>query len=352
MDTLALFLGVDAPAALPPLKYAEKDATDMHRQLVGGQGLLGEDDAQLVLGEQVTFGSTLQWLRVAAVFCPETLIVFFSGHAGPAGLELSDGRLDYSLLAATLRRVGAKKVLVIIDACNAASFHPWLRASGMSGPAGHVVGARLLARAVPGLRVMYSTGADLPAREGEDVQNGYFTSSLIQALKTSNGDLRSFGTSVVSARRAFELAQLWTFLRGGQRAQYDGPLDDFPLALSQRDAVIGSAAVCAVQGVPEGVLITIATCERRFVSTMIRATLTDRTGRPLYAKKLVLSPSLDARRATARIVAPFASLLSDRRVMSEVSRDGFSAMTWHASVLDDFGRVLDTAACRIKYVLA
>lgn len=199
---------------------------------------------------------------------------------------------------------------------------------------------------------MYSTGADRPAREGDEVQNGYFTAALLLALKTAGGDIESLGVGVVSARRAFALAQLWTLARIGQRAQYAGPLDDFPLALAQRDAVIGSAAVCAVQGIPEGVLVAVATCGRRFVSTTIRATLRDRTGRLLYAKNLVLSPAMDARRTTARIIAPFAVLLADRRVLNEMSRIGYCALTWRASVLDVFGRVLDTEECRIKYATA
>lgn len=128
--------------ALPPLSYAQKDARDMHRQFVGGQGLLAVDDAQLLLGEQASRGAVLKWLGVAAVFRPDTLIFYFSGHAGPCGLEMSDGLLEYPLLAASLRSVGAKKILVMIDACQAASFHPWLTTSGMGGAAGQPVGCQ------------------------------------------------------------------------------------------------------------------------------------------------------------------------------------------------------------------
>jgi hypothetical protein len=350
VSNLALFVGLNEALGQVPLSFAEKDARDLYRVWVGGQGLSSDMEATLLVGTEASVEAVEGWLSWARAQGPDTVTIYLSTHGDDAGVALANGFLFYNRFAQLLRAVRARSTLLIVDACSAASLRPRLQHDGIAGGFELVVGLRLLASTVPGLRAMFSTGRGRVAGEGRTVDNGHFTSSLLHVLKTSKGDLWASGVGFLSDRQAFDLANRMTTFRFGQRAEQIGLRGDLPLVVSQGDSVIGSGSVCAVRAAPGGVAVRVATCERRFVATVIRIVLANSAGRPLFETTNRVVPTHDMAVLERLTSWPLAHVLGDPRSRLEIQRLGHARVVWMVRLEDVFGRVLDETHAAIPVV--
>ena len=199
-DVYGLLIGIsEYESDIPRLEYAAKDATDVHRLLVG-QGLSPDNVKLLTDGDATTKNvqkATRAWLTKAR---NATLFVHWSGHGfadhnnpdecyfachdTPAdalvvGLKMTEFIED-------LRAAGARHALVVLDTCHAGK----ATARGERGPAGMTVGpandfARLMAqqqRVPTGMAIIAAGAADRKALESANWQNGALTHVVLQAL--------------------------------------------------------------------------------------------------------------------------------------------------------------------------
>jgi hypothetical protein len=190
-----VFVGNDrGDAARPRLWYAEKDAERMHRTL----GELGDLDANgtvLLQGKSVSalldaLRSLEPRIRAAKAAGERTLLlVYYSGHASPAGLELGADRLSFETLRSVLAASGADAKIAVVDACEAglltqvkgAAAAPSLEFTLPSDDA------------VSGMALIASTAVGESAQESAALGGSFFTHHLEVALRgagDSDGDGR------------------------------------------------------------------------------------------------------------------------------------------------------------------
>lgn len=180
-----LFVGNDrGDGARPRLWYAEKDAERMYRTL----GELGEFDpggAILLQGRSVS--AVLDALRIlepkirAAKAAGERtlLLVYYSGHASPAGLELGSDRLSFETLRAVLAASGAEAKIAVVDACEAGLLTQVKGAA--AAPA--LEFALPSEDAVSGMALIASTAVGESAQESAALGGSFFTHHLEVALR-------------------------------------------------------------------------------------------------------------------------------------------------------------------------
>ena len=206
-DDVAVVIGVDKYASLPPASYAERDAAAVRAHLVA----LGFPDRNVfsLIGPRATKSAFIKELetRLSRVAKPDsTVFVYYSGHGAPdpkngdAYLVPYDGDPEFledtayplKRLYAKLGELKAKRVIVALDSCF----------SGVGGRSVLAKGVRpLVTKSTPapadGGKVVALTAASGSEISGalDEQSHGLFTYYLLKGLnqgKTSLGELESF----------------------------------------------------------------------------------------------------------------------------------------------------------------
>ncbi|MCA1827469.1 MAG: caspase domain-containing protein [Myxococcales bacterium] len=148
------------------------------------------------------------------------LVVYFSGHAGAAGLELGDERIPYEELRAALARSGADTKVAIVDACEA-------------GELTQVKGLRVdptvdfalpSDESVQGTALIASTAVGEAAQESAAIGGSFFTHHLEIALRgagDADGDGRVTLAEAFRYTAARTVAGTATTQAGPQHPTYD-----------------------------------------------------------------------------------------------------------------------------------
>jgi caspase domain-containing protein len=182
------------------LWFAEKDAERFERAL-RELGDFQPDHVELQRGQGVeAFRQALARAEAKVKAAREAgektlLVVYYSGHAGGAGLEFGTERLSFDELKETAARSSAESRIVIVDACEA-------------GMLTQVKGARAEARidfALPvddvrGTAFIASTAVGESAQESAAIGGSFFTHHLETALRGA-GD--ADGDGLVTMAEAF-----------------------------------------------------------------------------------------------------------------------------------------------------
>jgi hypothetical protein len=203
-----VFVGNDrGDGSRPRLWYAEKDAERMHRTL----GELGDLDAGgTVLLQGKSVSALLDALRAleprirAAKAAGERtlLLVYYSGHASPAGLELGADRLSFETLRSVLAASGAEAKIAVVDACEAG-----LLTQVKGAAAAPSLEFTLPADdAVSGMALIASTAVGESAQESAALGGSFFTHHLEVALRGA-GDADRDGRVTLTEAFAFTSAR-------------------------------------------------------------------------------------------------------------------------------------------------
>lgn len=298
----ALVAGNDRGAAgRARLWYAERDAERFARALTELGDFAG-DRVTLLRGASASEWREALQQEIAGISKARDagehplLVLYFSGHAGAAGLELGDERIPYDEIRAALARSGADTKVAIVDACEA-------------GELTQVKGARAdptLSFALPsdesvqGTALIASTAVGEAAQESAAIGGSFFTHHLEVALRGA-GD--ADGDGRVTLAEAFRYTASRTVAgtaatqAGPQHPTYDfrmsgrgdviladlrrgeGTLKLPPDAAQARYIVHGAREfVAELAGAPEGMTLALPagkyTVERRTDEGLGTATFT------------------------------------------------------------------------------
>ncbi len=163
------------------LAYAESDAAHLRDVLVE-LGDFSHGDVQLVLGKSdaavrdaiAQFSS-----RIASRPGPVTALVYYSGHATPAGLELGGTTLDFDVLRQWARKGPGATRLLIVDACHSGS--------ALRGKGGHLERAFAVESAFQGTAsghaILTSSSDDQQSQESTALRASVFTHHFTSGLR-------------------------------------------------------------------------------------------------------------------------------------------------------------------------
>jgi formylglycine-generating enzyme required for sulfatase activity len=191
----AVVVGIDSylptVTGLPDLQYAVKDASDVAAWLQSAHYA-----TRLLRDSQATRETILSELGRMAFRGKGTLVFVFSGHgfsvtrdgastdgASPANYLVPFGvpesllsvfGLPVSELLGAMKATGARRMIVILDACRDPR-PPGVRAAGSS--------PFLRFEEADGVAVFYSTGAGQTSRETRELGHGIFTHFLLKGLR-------------------------------------------------------------------------------------------------------------------------------------------------------------------------
>jgi hypothetical protein len=203
-----VFIGNDrGDPSRPRLWYAEKDAERMHRTLAelgdfdaGGSVLLQGKSVSAVLD---ALKAVEPRIRAAKAGGAKTLLlVYYSGHASPAGLELGADRLSFDTLRAVLAASGADAKIAVVDACEA----------GLLTQVKGAAAAPSLEFALPsddavsGMALIASTAVGESAQESAALGGSFFTHHLEVALRGA-ADMDGDGRVTLTEAFAFTSAR-------------------------------------------------------------------------------------------------------------------------------------------------
>jgi hypothetical protein len=202
----------------PKLWFAEKDAERFHRTLheLGG---FDEERVVMVRGPRAdAFRDALAVTeaRVAAARARgegALLVVYFSGHAGPGGLEFGAQRVGYDELRGAIARSSADARVVIVDACEAGALTQVKGAT--ASPA---IDFPLPEAAVEGTAFIASTAMGEAAQESAQLGGSFFTHHLDVAMR---GAADADGDGQVTLGEAFRYTAARTVT--GTAATAQGP---------------------------------------------------------------------------------------------------------------------------------
>ena len=216
----AVFVGNDhGDPARPRLWYAERDAERMYRTL----GELGDFDAGatiLLKGRSVSalldaLRALEPRIRAARAAGDRTLLlIYYSGHASSAGLELGADRLSFDTLRTVLAASGADAKIAVVDACEA----------GLLTQVKGAAAAPTLEFALPsddaatGMALIASTAVGETAQESAALGGSFFTHHLEVALR---GAADADGDGRVTLSEAFRYTSART--SAGTSATQAGP---------------------------------------------------------------------------------------------------------------------------------
>lgn len=183
----SLVVGENAgPAALPALKWAQRDAERVHEVWLD-LGDVTSTRAHLLLEPDLrAFDLALaaiagQVLEAKTRGERSELLFYFSGHGDEEALFLGETRVELAHLRARLKEVGADTVIAVSDACRTAPVRAG-RARGASlGPAFDVT---LVEDERPrGFVWIASARAGEVAYESDDLRGGFFTHHAVAGLR-------------------------------------------------------------------------------------------------------------------------------------------------------------------------
>lgn len=344
-------IGVNNAAGQTPLSFAESDARAIFQTFTGALGPALAQDSALLLGARATKAEVLRVLGAAARVGTGHLLLYFSGHGDSGGICLADDVLEHRVLRDALKRVRSRATLVVLDACQAASY-AWWHKTGEDVAGIAEDWADMLANASPGTRMFFATSADELSREGGNVRGGHFTWALLAALHRGYGSIQGRQRRWVSDHEAFSLACDILRQRCPNDAQPESrKLDgDFPMLLSQADNVCGSGVVC-LTAAPRGITanVNVHVSDRRGIRTRLQCSVKDRSGFVVGIKNLFLTPASDSASYELSVAFPRDEIWDDK-ARSRLRRGVEVPLWWTAELLDaHHGHSLDAAAQRINY---
>ena len=193
--------------ARPRLWFAEKDAERIHRAL---REIGDFDDAGTVLlrgkgpgALEAAVRGLEPRIRAAREKGERTLlVVYYSGHAGPAGLEMGSGRLSYEALRALVADSGAEAKVAIVDACEAGLLTQVKGASPAPALAFPLPADDL----VSGTAFIASTAVGEQAQESAALGGSFFTHHLEVAMRGA-GDADGDGRVTLNEAFAYTSAR-------------------------------------------------------------------------------------------------------------------------------------------------
>jgi hypothetical protein len=210
------------------LWFAEQDAERFARTL-GELGDFSRDQIELVRGASAdAFREALQRAEAKVARARQggektLLVIYFSGHAGAAGLEFASERVSYDELKAAAAGSSAETRIVIVDACEA-------------GRLTQVKGARAEAQVdfplpvdeVRGTAFIASTAAGEAAQESAALGGSFFTHHLEVGLR---GAADADGDGLVTLAEAFRYTSSATVNdTGATKAGAQHPTYDFRMS--------------------------------------------------------------------------------------------------------------------------
>jgi hypothetical protein len=184
----------------PRLWFAEKDAERFGAALQE-LGSFDPDRVSLVRGpkrEAFRDAMAVAEARVAASRARgerPLLVVYYSGHAGPAGLEFGPDTLSYDELKELVAASKAEAKVVVVDACEAGALTQVKSARVVTA-----IDFPLPAQDVEGTAYIASTALGEAAQESAQLQGSFFTHHLEVALRGA-GD--ADGDGLVTLAEAF-----------------------------------------------------------------------------------------------------------------------------------------------------
>jgi hypothetical protein len=176
--------------ARPRLWFAEKDAQRMHRTL-RELGDFDQDGTALLLGKgpaaltDAVLGLEPRIRAAKAAGERTLLVVYYSGHAGPGGLEMGSEKLAFETLRTALAGSVADAKIAIVDACEAG-----LLTQVKGAAAAPALEFALPADdAVSGIALVASTAVGEAAQESAALGGSFFTHHLEVGLRgAADGD--------------------------------------------------------------------------------------------------------------------------------------------------------------------
>lgn len=337
-----LCLGVNEGPGGSTLRFAEKDATDIYNVFTSALGpprARGYCDT----AEDANRQSVLARLRELARQPPEFLLLYFSGHGSKEGILLSDGLLEFSVLAQRLRAINTRTTLIIFDTCHAAAYGGFVREGDVAGVGDYedeLAWAKMLAQSRPGTRMLFSTSATTLSHEATG--NGRFTSAFLDALNKAPADMGS-ETNFVSALQAFKVTHRLMTSRwgGGQVPQKLGKLADFPLVKSQAEQSVGSAEITNTSHA-KGISLDLdyVIRGRRQVATTLSVTLVDGFGTTIFTVSQTVSPTSAEHLEACTITAPADILRRHSHLRTVLESGGSVPAYWNIVIQDQRDRPL------------
>ena len=210
------------------LWFAEKDA----ERFAGALRELGDFSAErIVLLQGATPSAVHEALaateaRIAAARAAgerALLVVYFSGHAGPQGLELGDQRIRYDELRKAVTGSSAEAKVAIVDACEAGTLTQVKGATPVA-----TIDFPLPEDAVQGTAFLASTAVGESAQESQAIGGSFFTHHLDVALRGA-GDMD--GDGQVTLAEAFRYTASRTVAgTAGTEAGPQHPTYDFKMS--------------------------------------------------------------------------------------------------------------------------
>ena len=215
-DKWALVVGITdfQNENVPNLQYSAKDATDFYNYLVK-EAHFKPDHVRLLLNKKATQRRVMSELGskfLARVVKPDDLVVlYFSTHGSPAELDprgrnyivahdsdpsdlFATGIEMQKLLDSIQMRMDSDRVLLVLDACHSGFADP--DSKGIARTANFNLNA--IAQG-SGQLVICSSGPEQRSWESTRYQNGVFTKSLLEGLRSSGDNTKLFD--------AFEIAK-------------------------------------------------------------------------------------------------------------------------------------------------
>ncbi len=344
--------GVNTPPNETPLRFAEKDASDIATVFSSAIGPVS--GVTPLLGIDADNNGIFSAFLAAAESPPEYLVFYFSGHGNDEGIALADGDLTYETLAAYIRYVEAPYTFVILDVCSAASAAPFLKEAVVGG-LGTLKESWLaaLASATPGTRLIFSTGANKSALEPVNLGNGLFTHFFLKALRESSGDLSWNNESWISDRRACVTARWHMKVSGhAQIPLFFNLSGDFPLTISQDDNPVGFAHFSGTAISRHSLDVSFRIASREGLKTTLRWELANGRGDVVASGRYTKTPMIDAAKYSGSIPCPHEKLRTDSFTRASNMISGLAPVTWTLQLFDEADNLLDSSEVRATYKMS
>lgn len=337
-------VGVNETPGAPQLSFAEKDAGDVYKAFVGGQGPVEVENAVLLLGNDASKESVWLALVAAQVKQPTHFLFYFSGHGNEQGLAVRNGLFPFEWLHRALRRLGASWSMIILDACRAGSFAAFVKEGRIAlGATQDMSWYEALAHATPGTRLVFSTGARRSAGENQHLQNGSFTHALLQGMRYARPDIQVGSAAYVSDQRAFSYAR-WHMrqIQGVRQVPEEmGLTGDFPMLRPESANEVGDGWFSRVFIHPHELRVEMALEGRQFVATRLRYAILNSSWRQLHSGESSFEPLHDGVVVTINLPFEFGWLQTDPLSVAFVSLSGRASFYWALWLEDGEGNELD-----------
>jgi hypothetical protein len=258
-DLYALVVGVSKYAhhsRVPDLNFSDKDAEDFADFLKTQKTLYGKLHITLLLNERATKAEVERNLfyELPRAGKDDTVLVFLSGHGAedpnmlgefcflahdsdPQNLLPTSVHMNRQWL---LSKLGAKRVLLIVDACQSTGFvQPGLKSVHQS-----LDKMREDFKKSEGKVFITSSRADEVSREKSDFGNGVFTYYLLEALK-GKADANKDGEVTLMEAYDYVYDRCKDEPGGSQHPQIAGKFGGrFPMAVVQEFSPVSFTATC------------------------------------------------------------------------------------------------------------